>query len=52
MFDEVGTVAGEHVDDGNLNHRIATWLEPHGSAGHINKHLTCEGGVVDAHVEL
>ncbi len=26
MFDEVGAVAWEHVDDGNLDHRVAGGL--------------------------
>ena len=52
MFDEVSSVTGEHVDDGNLDHRIAAGLQAHGGAGHIDENLTCESGVVDAHVEL
>ena len=52
MFDEVCTLAGEHVDDGNLDHCVAAGLEAHGGASHVDKYLTSEGGVVDAHVEL
>ena len=40
MFDEVGAVAGEHVDDGNLDHRVAGGLEAHRGASHIDQHLT------------
>ena len=52
MLDEVGTVAWEHVDDGNLNHRVAGGLEAHRGASHIDKNLTGEGGIIDLHVEL
>ena len=52
MADEVLTVARQHVDDGNLDHRVAAGLETHGGASHVDEHLTGEGGVVDAHVEL
>ena len=52
MSDEFLGVAGKHVDDGNLNHRIAAGLQTHGSTGNVDKHLTSEGRVVDAHVEL
>ena len=52
MLDEVGTVAREHVDDGNLDHRVAAGLEAHGGTGNVDQDLTCEGGVVDAHIEL
>ena len=52
MLDEVGAVAGEHVDDGDLNHRVAAWLEAHGGTGNVDQDLTCKGGVVDAHIEL
>ena len=40
MLDEVGTVAWEHVDDGNLNHRVASGLEAHRGAGHVDQYLT------------
>ena len=52
MTDEVLAVAGQHIDDGNLDHRVAAGLQAHGGAGHVDQHLTCQGGVVDAHVEL
>ena len=52
MFDEVGAVAWEHVDDGNLNHRVAGGLEAHRGAGHVDQYLTGEGRIVDLHVEL
>ena len=45
-------VAREQVNDGNLYHRVASRLLTHGSSGHADKHLSCEGGIVDAHVEL
>ena len=46
------TSAWEHVDDWNLWHGVATWLETEGSTGHIDQYLSGEGWVVDAHVEL
>ena len=52
MFHEVSPLAGEHIDDGNLNHRVASGLLAHGGTGHVDQHLTGEGGIVDAHVEL
>ena len=52
MFDEVGAVAWEHVDDGNLDHRVAGGLEAHRGASDIDQNLTGEGGIVDLHVEL
>ena len=52
MFDEVGAVAWEHVDDGNLDHRVAGGLEAHRGASDIDQNLTGEGRIVDLHVEL
>ena len=52
MFDEVGAVAWEHVDDGNLDHRVAGGLEAHRGASDIDQYLTREGRIVDLHVEL
>jgi hypothetical protein len=52
VFDEVGTIAGEHIDHRNLNHGVASGLETHRGASHVNQNLTREGRVVDAHVEL
>ena len=52
MLDEVCAFAGEHVDDGNFHHRVAAGLQTHGSTGNVDEHLSCQGGVVDAHVEL
>ena len=52
MFDEVGAVAWEHVDDGNLDHRVAGRLEAHGGTSDIDQNLTGEGRIVDLHVEL
>jgi hypothetical protein len=52
MSDEFLGVAGKHVNDRNLNHRVATRLETHGSTGDVDKHLTSEGRVVDTHIEL
>ena len=52
MGDELLAVAFEIVNYGDLDHGVATGLLAHGCAGHIDKHLTGEGGVVDAHVEL
>lgn len=52
MRDEFLAVAFEIVNYGDLNHGVATGLLAHGGASHIDEHLTGEGGVVDAHVEL
>ena len=52
MFDEVGTIAGEHIDHRNLNHGVASGLETHRGASHVDEYLTREGRVVNAHVEL
>ena len=52
MFDEVGTIAREHVDNGNLDHGVASGLQTHRGTGHVDQHLTCESRVVDAHVKL
>ena len=52
MLDEVGTVAREHVDNGNLDHGVASGLQTHRGASHVNQYLTRKGGVVDLHVEL
>ena len=52
MADEILLVTLEHVDDGNLDHRVASGLLAHGSAGHVDEYLTGEGRIVDAHVEL
>ena len=49
MFDEVGAVAWEHVDDGNLDHRVAGGLEAHRGASDIDQYLTGEGRIVDLH---
>ena len=45
VFDEIGSVAWEHVDHRDLNHRVAAGLQTHGGTGYIDQHLTCEGGV-------
>ena len=52
VADDVLAVAGEVVDDGNLNHRVATWLLAHGGTSHIDEHLSREGRIVNLHVEL
>ena len=52
MLDEIGAVAWQHVDDGNLNHRVAAWLQAHRGASHVDKHLTCQSRIVNLHVEL
>ena len=52
MLDEVGTIAWQHVDDRNLDHRIAAWLQAHRSTGHVDQHLTSQCRVVNLHVEL
>ena len=52
MLDEVSAITGEHVDDRNLDHRVATGLQAHGGTGYIDEYLTRQGGVVDTHVEL
>ena len=52
MRDELLAVAFEIVNHWNLNHGVATGLLAHRGASHVDKYLTGEGGVVDAHVEL
>ena len=52
MLDEVGTVARQHVDDGNLNHRVAGGLQAHRGTSNVDQYLTCEVRIVDLHVEL
>ena len=44
--------AGEHVDDWNLWHGVAAWLQTEGGASHVDQYLSSESRVVDAHVEL
>ena len=51
-LDEVHLVAWEQVDWRYLYHCVATWLLlEHGSC-RSHKYLTCQGWVVDRHVEL
>ena len=52
MLNQVSTIARQHVDDGYLDHRVATRLQAHGGTGHVDQYLTREGGVVNAHIEL
>ena len=52
MLDEVGAVAWQHINDGNLNHGVAARLQTHRSTSHINQYLTRQGGVVNLHVEF
>ena len=52
MLDEVGTVAWQHVDDGNLNHRVAAWLQTLRGTSHVDQYLSGQCGVVNLHVEL
>lgn len=40
VLHEVGAIAGEHVDDGNLNHGVAAGLLAHGGAGYVDEYLT------------
>ena len=48
MGDEVFAVAGKHVDDGYLDHRVASGLQAHGGASHVDQHLTSEGRVLSS----
>ena len=52
MLDEVGTVAGQHVDNRNLDHGVTAGLQAHRGTGYIDQYLSGEGWVVDLHVEL
>ena len=45
-------VAGQKVDYGDFNHGVASGLLTHRCACNVYEHLTCQGRVVDAHVEL
>ena len=46
------TSTWQHIDDRNLWHGVATWLETEGCTSHVNQDLSGEGRVVDAHGEL
>ena len=46
------TSSWQHVDNWNLWHGVATWLETERSTSYVNQYLSGEGWVVDAHVEL
>ena len=52
MLNQIGTVAWQHVNDRNLNHRVATWLQTHRGASHVDQYLTCQCRVVNLHIEL
>ena len=52
VLDEVGTVAWQHVDDRNLDHGVATWLQAHRGTSYVDQHLTSQCRVVNLHVEL
>ena len=45
-------VAVQEVEDGNLYHCVATGLLAHCGACRTYEHLSCERGVVYAHIEL
>ena len=52
MAYQILAIARQHIDNRNLNHGVATRLLMHGSTSHVDQHLTCQSGVVDAHIEL
>lgn len=52
MLYQVGALTRQHVDDRNLNHRVATRLLTHGGTSHIDQYLSRQSGVVDTHIEL
>lgn len=52
MADQFLTVAFEHIDDRNLHHCVATRLQAHRGASHVDEHLTRKGRIVDTHYEL
>ena len=37
VLDEVFALAGQHVDDGYLDHGVAGGLQAHGGAGHAHQ---------------
>ena len=45
-------VTAQQVDERNFNHCVATWSLAHCGTCTANKHLGCQRGVVDAHIEL
>ena len=51
MCDEGFAVAGQVVDDGNLDHGVSTGALAQRSAGDVDQYLRGEGGIVDLHVE-
>ena len=52
MLYQVSTVTRQHVDDGNLYHRVAARLQALGSASHVDQYLSCQSGVVNLHVKF
>ena len=52
MLNQVGTIAWQHVDDRNLNHRVAAWLQTHRGTSHVNQNLTSQCRIVNLHIEL
>lgn len=52
MFDKVCAFTGQHVDDRQFNHGVATGLLTHGGTSHIDQYLSSERRVVDAHIEF
>lgn len=52
MCDELLAASGQHVYHRKFYHRIASGLLSKRRAGYVDKYLSCQCGVVDAHVEL
>lgn len=52
MTDNLLAVAGQIIYDGNLYHGVSTGLLLECSTSGINQNLSCEGGVVDLHIEF
>ena len=46
------TGSWQHIDNWNLWHGVAAWLQTEGGASHVDQYLSSESRVVDAHVEL
>ena len=52
MCNQLFAVAGQHVDDRDFNHGVASRALLHGSTGHVDQHLSRQCRVVDVHVEF
>ena len=52
VTNDVFFVAWQHVDNGNLNHGVGSWLLFECGTTHVDQYLCGKCWVVDLHVEL